>query len=82
MDTLQAVRSAVKESGNSMRGVSEAIGRTPNYLNSTVRRSELSGGGLNSPTLARVADTCGYSLALIPKGTEPPGALVIDPPEA
>ena len=79
MDTVDAVRKAVDASGKSMRAVSEELGRSSNYVYSSLEQSARKGGGLHSATLAGIAGVCGYSLALVPKGKEPPGSLVIDP---
>lgn len=80
MDTIDAVRGAVGASGKSMRAVSEDMGRSSNYVYSSLEQSQRKGGGLHSATLAGIANACGYSLALVPHDQVPPDALVIDPP--
>lgn len=78
MDTNEAMREAVSNAGMSLRSASFALGKSENWLSSTLQRS----GSSSGDTLASLGALCGYSLALVPKGTEPPGSLVIDPPEA
>ena len=75
MDTTSAVRAMVQRSGMSARAVSQAAGRTPDYLGSILYRG-------SSPSLATAADLaapCGYAVALVPVADLPPSALVIDP---
>ena len=78
MDTNEAMRRAVSNAGLSLRSASLAVGRSENWLSSTLQRN----GSSSGDTLASLGEVCGYSLALIPKGKEPEGALVIDPPSS
>ena len=74
MDSSDALRAMVSRSGQSMRSVSVAAGRSPEFISGTVSRG-------SSPTLATAADLaapCGYSLAFVPVDDVPPTALVID----
>lgn len=77
MNTNEAMRAAVDNAGLSLRSASLALGKSENWLSSTLQRNDSSSGD----TLASLGEVCGYSLALIPKGKEPTDALVIDPPE-
>lgn len=77
MDTNEAIRAAVDNAGLSLRSASLALGKSENWISSTLQRN----GSSSGDTLASLGEVCGYSLALIPKGNVPPGALVIDPPE-
>lgn len=74
-----AVRKALETSGMSQSGASKAIGKTRNYVNAVVSQADATGGTLGCDTVAAIAGACGYSLALLPAGTEAPGAIVIDP---
>lgn len=78
MNTNEAMRAAVDNAGLSLRSASLALGKSENWLSSTLQRN----GSSSGDTLARLGEVCGYSLALIPKGMEPSDALVIDPPES
>lgn len=75
MESKEALRSIVRSSGMSMRSISVAIGKTPNYLASTTKND-------SSPladTMAEIADVCGYDLKLEKRdGTE---TIIIDPPQ-
>ncbi|MEG2025140.1 MAG: hypothetical protein RRZ85_06290 [Gordonibacter sp.] len=46
------------------------------YVSSAISRGSVP----RCDTMARMADVCGYSLALVPRDAVPPDALVIDPP--
>lgn len=70
-DVLSAL---VKNSGKSMRTISMAIGRSPNFLASTTQKRSTP----HCETVANVADVCGYDLLLRKRsdGSE----IIIDPP--
>lgn len=78
MNTNEAMRAAVDNAGLSLRSASLALGKSENWLSSTLQRE----GSSSGDTLASLGEVCGYSLALIPKGKEPSDALVIDPPDS
>lgn len=82
MKAQDAVRHAIAESGNSQAGVSKSIGKTRNYVNALVSQADTTGGTLGCETVAGIAEACDYALVLLPKGTEPPGSLVIGSPES
>jgi len=73
-----ALNTLPTRAGLSRRKVSEAMGRDPHYLSSTIQRK-------STPTthiLSLVAKVCGYTLALIPSDKEiPDGSIVIEPSE-
>ncbi|MEG0376522.1 MAG: hypothetical protein RR505_09655 [Raoultibacter sp.] len=77
MKAQDAVRHAISESGKTQAGVSKSIGKTRNYVNALVNQADTTGGTLGCETVAGIADACDYALVLLPKGTEPPGSLVI-----
>lgn len=77
MDTKDAMKAIVSESGYSMRRASELMGRSPNWLANTLARS----GSSEAATVAELAEVCGYRLALVPCSDVPPSAFVIDPAE-
>lgn len=81
MKAQDAVRHAITVSGKSQSGVSKSIGKTRNYVNALVSQADATGGTLGCDTVAGIAVACDYALVLLPKGSEPPGSLVIDPPE-
>lgn len=75
MTPNDALRAIVSASGASLRTVSERIGKSPNHLSSALQNKDKQAG-----LLASVANACGYALALVPLGSVPDGAIVIDPP--
>lgn len=77
MKTGDAIKAMAKDSGRSVRGVSQAMGRNPDYLGMTLSRGSVP----KADTLARAAEACGYRLALVPAGSLPDDSLVIDPAE-
>lgn len=76
MDSASAVRAMVQRSGMSARAVSQAAGRSPDYLGSILYR----GSSPSLSTAAELAAPCGYSLAFVPTASLPADALPIDPP--
>lgn len=74
MNVEQAIRTAAKIAGKSLNSVSRDVGKNDNYLSVTFGRGSVP----KSDTLAQLADTCGYSLALVPSSHVPPDAIVID----
>lgn len=80
MKAQDALREAISSSGKSQAGISKSIGKTRNYVNALVTQADATGGTLECGTVAGIANACDYALVLIPRGTEPPGSLVIDPP--
>lgn len=76
-----AARAIVQASGKSMRGISHDMDRVPTYLSSIIGQAERMDADLNASIVASVANACGYALALVPLGSVPDGAIVIDPPE-
>ena len=78
MKAQDAIRQVIATSGNSQAGVSKSIGKTRNYVNALVAQADTTGGTLGCETVAGIAAACDYALVLLPKGSEPPGALFID----
>lgn len=75
MEARQALEELIARSGQSMRALSIALGRSGNFIYE-LKRQEISP---KAHTLARIAGACGYRLALIPKSEElPPDAIEID----
>ena len=77
MNTNEAMREIVRQAGISQREASERMGRSPNWLGATLARS----GSSEASTIAELAAACGWTLALVPSGELPEGAVAIDPPE-
>ncbi|MEG2934552.1 MAG: helix-turn-helix transcriptional regulator [Gordonibacter sp.] len=76
MQTYEALRQAARLGGLSLNKVSRALGKPESYISSAISRGSVP----RCDTMARMADVCGYSLALLPRDKVPPDALVIDPP--
>lgn len=75
MDAIDALRQIVDGSGKSRRAVSFELGKSENYLSSTIAQR----GVPSCATLSSVARLCGYKLALVPLGDELPwGSVEID----
>lgn len=70
------IKKAADNAGYSLRGVSQALGKSPNYIASSVGR----GSNMQADTLAGALAVCGYALAAVPFDSVPPDALVIDAP--
>lgn len=73
MQTFEAIRAMLGASGKSQRGVSIELGRTHNWLNSTLGIAQDTKAG----TLAAIAKVCGYELQLVNRDTG--DVLTIDP---
>lgn len=65
MKTFDAIKLMLKECGKSQRAVSLEMGRTQNWLNSTLLIAKDSKAG----TLAHIADICGFDLLLRSRST-------------
>lgn len=76
MKASDTIKKAAENAGYSLRGVSQALGKSPNYIASSVGR----GSTMQADTLAGALGVCGYALAAVPLDSVPPDALVIDPP--
>lgn len=79
MKTIDAISMIVKQSGKTKRALSASMGKSPNYLCSIMGQSERLSGGVNSSTLAAIAQACGCVLAVVPADDVPESATVIDP---
>ena len=78
MDTNEAIRTMIDHSGYSQRAVSTELGRSANWISSTLQRP----GSSECSTVAAIGRITGYTLALIPANRKiPPDSLVIDPSE-
>lgn len=82
MRVTEAIREVMSLAGMSSRQVSQGIGRTDNYVTSVVRQAERMNADMNTSTVAVIGSACGYTLALVPDGELPPGAIPIDPPSS
>ena len=69
-----AVRALATRTGHSLRSLSVAFGRSPNFIANTLNR----GSDMTCNTLACIAKACGYALVLVPTRDVPPTALVVD----
>lgn len=81
MNTLNAITETIERDGSSMRAISERMGKSSNYLASTIEQAKRKTGDAHAGTLAALAKACGHELAIVPREDLPPSALVIDPPE-
>lgn len=77
MKAYDALKEAARRSGVPLTHIGPALGKTSPYVNNGIAR----GSTPKADTLAAMLGACGYSLAALPKGTEPDGALLIDGPE-
>ena len=77
MNTNNAVRNAIKSAGMTLDGVSLAMGKSKNWLSSTLAHTESS----KASTVAQIGGVTGHALALVPREDLPASAIVIDPPK-
>ena len=75
MDTNSVMQEMTRSAGLTMKQASLDMGRSANWLSSTLSRP----GGSEAATVASLAEVCGYALAAVPVDDLPPSALVIDP---
>ena len=75
MDTTEAVRAMLDETGASPYAAAMALGKTHSYISGMLRR-----GSEPAPSvLADIAHVCGRELVLVPEGSDvPEGTIVID----
>lgn len=76
MHEHEAVRALAAHSELSLAKLSRAAGRCDNFLASSLGR----GSSLTLATAVDIAQAAGFSLAFVPRGALPSGAIVIDPP--
>lgn len=74
MNAHEAIRAMIKKRGRTLDSISTELGRSKNWLSSTLYLADDSRAG----TVAEIARACGFRLALIPRSAIPPGALIID----
>ena len=79
MDAYEALKEAGDRSGVPMYKIGRALGKTDSYVSNGMAR----GSSPRCDTMAKMAEACGHSLALVPGGDLPDSALVIgkDPRE-
>lgn len=75
MDAYNALRVAADRGGVSLASIGRVMGRPDNYVSNNISRGSIP----RCDTMARMADVCGYKLALVPPDELTEGALVIDP---
>ena len=80
MNTTEALRAIIADTGESNRVISARMNRSENYVTSLLRQAERMGADMNASTVAGIAAACGYALALVPVDRVPEGAVVIDAP--
>lgn len=80
METLDAIAAMIERDGSSKRAISERMGKSPNYLASTIEQAKRKNGDARAATLAALAAATGHRLAAVPVDDVPASALVIDPP--
>lgn len=72
---MEALKCAAAASGTPTTHIGRAMGKRDNYVSATASRGSVP----KADTLAAMAAVCGYTLALVPMGSLPEGALTIDP---
>lgn len=73
MDAYEALREAGERSGVPMYKIGRALGKTDSYVSNGIAR----GSSPRCDTMAKMAEVCGHSLALVPHEDVPDSALVI-----
>lgn len=73
MQAFEALKEASEKSGVPMYKIGPAMGKPASYVSTGMSR----GSSPRCDTMAKMADVCGYSLALVPKADLPGSALVI-----
>ena len=74
MDTNSCVHHMLDKAGISPNDACQAMGRANGYVDQSLKRR----GGIGAPTLAEIAQACGYELQLVGRGE----TLRIDPAPA
>lgn len=74
MDALDALKEAAARSGVPLRQIGRELGKPDNYVNNSISRGSVP----RCDTMAKMAEVCGHSLALVPDGDLPDSALKID----
>lgn len=74
---VDAVVLMMNSSGMTMVQLAEKIGRSKNFITSTVARSRQRGGSIATDTMLKVADACGYKLAYVKHDEVPEDAIVL-----
>ena len=77
MKTIDAVRAVAERTGTPTTHIGPKMGKSPKYFSANASR----GSTPQADTVAAMAETMGYRLALVPRGDVPPSAVVIDPAE-
>lgn len=78
MQESDAVRKMAAAAGLSLAGLSRAAGRSSNFVANTLNANS----SMTMATAASIAQAAGYTLAFVPAGALPAGALAVDPPAA
>lgn len=73
MQAFEALKEASEKSGVPMYKIGPAMGRPSSYVSTGMAR----GSSPRCDTMAKMAEVCGYALALVPTGDLPESALVI-----
>lgn len=76
MGFYDVLRDVSKDAGISFAGIAESMGRNRNYVTNNASR----GSAPNVDNAAAMLAACGYELCAVPRGSVPPGALVVEPP--
>lgn len=78
MNPRHIITYMLNESGNSRSGISVKMGRSRNFLNSTIFNKSTP----RVDTVVAVADLCGFDVVIVPHGSElPKEAIKVDPME-
>lgn len=77
MRACDALREIIKRSGTNTAKISAGMGKGRTYLANILVASGRRGGSMSTDTICKIAEICGYDLALIEREAVPEGAVVI-----
>lgn len=75
MEFYDALEQTARNAGVSFNAIGTALGHSMNYVHNARSRGSVP----SVDNASRMADVCGYALALIPRGDLPESAITIDP---
>lgn len=76
MIAIEALQEAARREAMPTTHIGRAMGKGDNYFSAVKSRGSVP----RCDTMAAMADTMGYSLALVPSAALPASAIAIDPP--
>lgn len=78
MNETEAINAMLTGAGMTKRAIARALGKSDSYVTAIQRQAASTNGGVSTRTLARIADACGYALALVPHDAIPEGSIEVD----